>query len=139
MGNKNESIFLWMLEQERQKNRTQVLEETRRDLAELPAAPDEPPESEKSHTKEDKPATPKEATDLERLMKEKQSLESESHRLDEEQEKLSLRARALCEKIIQQTKKKNSEKRQATNQLQNRIDNLEAQLNALLGLGTQEE
>jgi hypothetical protein len=110
MGNKNESIFLWMLEQERQKNRTQVLEETRRDLAELPDAPDEPPESEKPHTKEDKPATPEEGTDLERLMKEKESLESESHRLDEEQEKLNLRVRALCEKIAQQTKKKNSEK-----------------------------
>jgi chaperonin cofactor prefoldin len=139
MGNKNESIFLWMLEQERQKSRTHVVEETNRDLVELPTTADQPPESEKPQTREDKPTAPKENTDLERLMKEKESLESESRRLDEEQEKLNLRVKALCEKIIQQTKKKNSEKKQAANQLQTRIDSLEAQLNALLGSGTQEE
>ena len=139
MGNKNESIFLWMLEQERQKNRTHVVEETNRDSVELPTTADQPPESEKPHKKEDKPPTPKETPDLERLMKEKESLELESRRLDEEQEKLNLRFKALCEKIVQQTKKNNSEKRQAANQLQVRIDSLEAQLKALLGSGTQEE
>jgi len=72
-----------------------------------------------------------ETVQLEQLINEKTGQEEESRRLDEEQKQLKLRAKALCEKIVQELKKKNSEKQQAVNQLQSRIGNLEAQLSTL--------
>jgi uncharacterized coiled-coil protein SlyX len=75
-------------------------------------------------------------------MKEKADLEEESRRLDAEQKKLSMRARALYEKLIQEMRKKNVEKQQTVSQLQAKIGNLEAQLakvsNAVSQDGTDE-
>ncbi len=61
-------------------------------------------------------------------MKEKADLEEESSRLDAEQKKLNLRAKALYEKLIQEMRKKNNEKQQTVSQLQAKIGNLETQL-----------
>src|SRR3990170_1088150 len=72
-----------------------------------------------------------ETVQLEQLMNEKAGMEEESRHLDEEQKQLKVRARALCEKIIQELRKKNIEKKQALDQLQSKIGNLEAQLNTL--------
>ena|SRR3990170_5512043 len=85
-----------------------------------------------------------ETVQLEQLINEKTGVEEESRHLDEEQRQLKLRAKVLCEKIIQELKKKNSQKQQSVNQLQSRIGALEAQLNTLsvtsvLGENTNED
>src|SRR3989304_6131961 len=72
-----------------------------------------------------------ETVQLEQLMNEKTGVEEESRHLDEEQRQLKLRAKMLCEKIIQELKKKNNQKQQSVSQLQSRIGALEAQLNTL--------
>ena len=72
-----------------------------------------------------------ETVQLEQLMNEKADMEEESRHLDEEQKQLKVRARVLCEKIIQVLRKKNIEKKQALDQLQSKIGYLEAQLNAM--------
>ncbi|HLN45707.1 MAG TPA: hypothetical protein VK209_08375 [Candidatus Sulfotelmatobacter sp.] len=68
---------------------------------------------------------------LEQLLNEKNSVEDEAHGLDEEQKQLKLKAKALTEKIIEELKKKNAAKRSAVKELQNRVNDLENQLNAL--------
>jgi len=72
-----------------------------------------------------------ETVQLEQLINEKTGVEEESRHLDEEQRQLKLRAKMLCEKIIQELKKKNNQKQQSVSQLQSRIGALEAQLNTL--------
>src|SRR3990170_3208719 len=72
-----------------------------------------------------------ETVQLEQLMNEKTGVEEESRHLDEEQRQLKLRAKILCEKKIQELKKKNNQKQQSVSQLQSRIGALEAQLNTL--------
>ena len=66
--------------------------------------------------------------ELEQLLHEKAALEEELHRLEGQQKDLSMRARAVCEKIIQELKNKTSTKRAAINQLRTKVDELEAQL-----------
>ena len=66
--------------------------------------------------------------ELEQLLHEKAALEEELHRLEGQQKELSMRARAVCEKIIQELKNKTTTKRAAINQLRTKVDELEAQL-----------
>ena len=66
--------------------------------------------------------------ELEQLLHEKAALEEELHRLEGQQKDLSMRARAVCEKIINELKNKTSAKRAAINQLRTKVDELEAQL-----------
>ena len=66
--------------------------------------------------------------ELEQLLHEKAALEEELHRLEGQQKELAMRARAVCEKIIQELKNKNSAKRAVINQLRTKVDELEAQL-----------
>ena len=68
---------------------------------------------------------------LEQLQSEKSSVERESHKLDEEQRQLKLRAKALTEKIIQELKKRNNIKQESVNKLQTKVNELEKQLNKL--------
>ena len=68
---------------------------------------------------------------LEQLQSEKSSVERESHKLDEEQRQLKLRAKALTEKIIQELKKRNNIKQESVNKLQTKVNELEKQLNTL--------
>ncbi len=66
--------------------------------------------------------------ELEKLLFEKATLEEEMRRLEERQMELEMRARTLCEKIIEEIKKKNYLKKQTVDQLQIKVDQLEAQL-----------
>ena len=66
--------------------------------------------------------------ELEQLLHEKAALEDELHRLEGQQKDLSMRARAVCEKIIQELKNKTTTKRAAITQLRTKVDELEAQL-----------
>ena len=66
--------------------------------------------------------------ELEQLLHEKAALEEELHRLEGQQKELAMRARAVCEKIINELKNKTSAKRAAINQLRTKVDELEAQL-----------
>ena len=132
---KNEGIYLWLLEQDRQKNRAQALKQT--DLN--PAVQSQNTSSNSGFNSEEfqtqiekKPSSYSESTDFEQLIKEKASLEEEYHRLDEEQQKLNLRIKMLCEETIREMKKKNGEKQQIVNQLQARISGLEDKLDKLV-------
>jgi len=69
--------------------------------------------------------------ELEQLLHEKAALEEELHRLEGQQKELAMRARAVCEKIIQELKNKTSAKRAAINQLRTKVDELEAQFEKL--------
>jgi len=137
MHDKNERITLWLLAQEREKDRararTRLIEETTHRSKEHSLDRSSNPSVilMKLHEEEHKQAVPSETTDLERLMNEKADLEEGSRRLDEEQKQLSLRVRILCEKLVQEMKKWNSEKQQAVNQMRAKIGSLEAQLSSL--------
>jgi cell division septum initiation protein DivIVA len=133
MRDKNEAINLWLLELDRQKNRARVLEETtRKSTVQSPSNQHDPWfNCDESHKEENKQIAICEAADLEHLMKEKGSLEEESQCLDEAQKKLDQRAKMLTEKIIQEIKKRNSEKKQAIDQLRARMHRLEAQIGSL--------
>ena len=139
MVRKNESIYLWMLQQERQKNRTLMIEQTIPNrAAHSSSIPDNILfESEKSSKDEDKPQTPSETTDLDQLAKEAAALEEESRHLEEQEKQLNLRAKTLCENAIQELKKKKNEKQKEVNQLKERIGNLETQLRNLSSSGPQ--
>ena len=58
-------------------------------------------------------------------------MQEKSRRLDEAQKKLDQRAKKLTEKIIQELRKRNIEKKQAIDQLRARTRSLEAQLCSL--------
>jgi hypothetical protein len=72
-----------------------------------------------------------ETVQLEQLLNEKASVEDEGHELDEEQRQLKLRAKMLTEKIIQEIKKRNTNKQETVNTLQSKVNELESQLNSL--------
>ena len=133
MRDKNEAISLWLLELDRQKNRARVLQENARNSAVQSPSNQHDPwfNCDKSHKDENKRIAISKATDLEQLMKEKGSLEEESQSLDAAQEKLDQRAKKLTEKIIQELRKRNIEKKQAIDQLRARTRSLEAQLCSL--------
>ncbi len=132
---KNEGVFLWLLEQERQKDRTHQLKErlcntTMQSSNTLPEELfcDEKFQEEKDvqlETESD------ELNNQDWLLKEKANLEEESCSLDEQKERLNLQIKMLLEKIVAEKKKKNNEKREATMQLQAKIKVLEDQLESL--------
>ena len=74
-----------------------------------------------------------EKTEFEQLLNQKADLEQEARELEEERKQVEIRAREVCEKIIQELKEKNSAKREAINQLQAKADALESQLNDVSG------
>ena len=72
-----------------------------------------------------------ETVQLEQLLNEKTGMEDEARELDEEQNQLKLRAKMLAEKIIQELRTRNTAKQDAVNKLQNKVGELESQLNSL--------
>jgi hypothetical protein len=127
---KDDSVFLWLLEQERQNNRERALRETNRNsVVQSPGIPCSPPAiRENDHEDEGVQSPSGEKTDLELLFKEKAGLEEESRLLDEEQKRLNLRVKTLIGKLVQETKKRNSEKQQEIIHLREQIGGLENQL-----------
>jgi uncharacterized membrane protein len=130
MYDKNESIHLWMLEQERQKSQTLTLEQqkTRQAAAQSKNIPDHLLRGrQEASDEEGKTLADNEIEDIDQLLREKEALEEESKRLDEEKKQLVFRAKMRLEREIQDMKKMNSEKQQDINQLKKRLSNLEAQ------------
>ena len=141
MRQKNESIFLWILEQERQKNRAHVLKESHSNFGVHSSSIQQASffNNEKSQKKEETLLTLNGTNELEHLEKEKARLEKESHRLGEEQRRLNLRIKKLTWMLIQELRKRNEKKHQAINQLKARIHKLETQFTELQLFETQEE
>jgi len=79
------------------------------------------------------------SAEFEQLLNEKAALEDESRDLEEEQKKVEMRAKALCNRIIQDLKNKNDAKREEISQLQSKADELEAQLEKLSAPGILEK
>ena len=126
---KNESVFLLSLEQDRQNNQARTLDETNpNSVVQLPSIPCSIPAiQQKVYEDEGVQSASGETSDLELLFKEKAGLEEESHFLDEEQGRLNLRARMVTAELVQEMKK-NSEKRQEIIGLREQIGRLETQL-----------
>ena len=138
MNDKNESIHLWMIEQERLKSQTLALEQqkARDSAAEVPRIPDHLLRgSKKTSEEEDMPQANDEIEDIDRLIREKEVLEKESRRLDEEKKQLTLRVKQCLERELRDMKKKNSEKQQDINQLKERLSNLGSKFCAETDIG----
>ena len=130
MQGKNESVFLCPLEQDDQKNRANTLEEINCNsiVQSTSTQQNSPDVREKVLEDKDMRPTPSETNDLELLLREKAVLEEESRRLDEERKRLDLLVRMHLEELARETKKRNSEKRQAMIHLREQIGRLETQL-----------
>src|SRR4030042_2877508 len=79
------------------------------------------------------------SAEFEQLLNEKAALEDESRDLEEEQKQVEMRAKVLCNRLIQDLKNKNNAKREAVSQLQSKADELEAQLEKLSAPGILEK
>lgn len=134
--NRNEGVFLWLLEQERQKDRSYQLKERlcNATMKTSNALPEELFWDEKLQEEKDVQLEiePHELNNFDLLLKEKANLEEQSCCLDKQQERLNLQIKMLLEKIVEEKKKKNNEKRQEIIQLQTRIKVLEEQFEILL-------
>lgn len=131
MNNNNESIHLWILEQDRQKNRELTLEQHKARHSSSDELPHIPGHllrgSQEMKQKVNNQSSNSEIENLYNLVKEKEALEEESKRLDKEKEHLINQAKLLLEKVIQDLKKKNSEKQEEVDELKTRFCNLENQ------------
>lgn len=133
---KNEGVFLWLLEQERQKDRAYQLKERLCDttIKSSNTLPEELFYNEKIQEEKDvqlESSESDELNNLECLLKEKANLEEESRYLDKQQERLNLQTKMLLEKIVEDKKKKNNENQEAIVQLRARIKVLEDELENL--------
>ncbi len=132
MNDKDDGIFLWMLEQDRQRNKDRVLNKVSVESEEqLSSAARELIFSARNSEPEISKSLPDDADDLAQLLGEQADLKEESLRLDEEEKELSLRARALSEKVMQEITRRNDEKRKEISQLQAKINNMELMLGEL--------
>jgi len=141
MPDKNEGIYLWLLEQDRQKNRAYALKVTDESptLHFQSTQDNSRTNTEKSSEDLNEQSPLSENIGLDELIEEKADLEEESRRLDEEQRHQSLRIKILCEKLVQEIKKKNSQKRQTIDQMHTRIDKLETRLKEISNFESREE
>ena len=130
MGDKNEDIHLWLLEQDRKKSRLRLQEEAGHEMAAAPVSILNHPwfNDYRSYRVEIERPTFAESTDLDQLLKEKAGLEEEFRRSDVQIKSLDLRARELCKEIIQETKKRNIGKRHEIEHLREKIALVQTQL-----------
>lgn len=128
MGDKNERIFLWLLEEDRRKSRARALKVCERSSQQSQGTEQYTWQSCDEFPGIENGEKTVENTELKQLMKEKVNLETESLRLDEEINKLDSSARILCERVIKQIKKKNTQKQYVTNQLRENIETMETLL-----------
>jgi hypothetical protein len=126
---RNESIHLWLLEEDRKKRRAHISEMNDQGPANQHRTIAYQPSFERRTVSagENKQQTFISA-DLEQLLKKKADLEAELHRLDDQQRILDAQAEFLCGKIIQEIRKQNQEKEQAVYHLHERITEMETQL-----------
>jgi hypothetical protein len=128
MNNKNESIHLWMLEQDRRKNQVLAIDEEEKAKEMSTYLPNIPEylllgdrEISVEQTKVELDAN---TCDIDQLIKEKKALEEESKRLDDEIGQLTLRAKSRLEEEIQDLRKKNNQKQQDLDRLKTKLSNL---------------
>jgi hypothetical protein len=112
---KNEEIHLWMLEQERKKNKARLLRENG-------LAADETHETSQGHYFTDGEIDI--MSEIEQLENEKLSLENETKNLKNEQKQLMQRLKTLYQTTIEELKTKNDTIRVTNNELQARLDTL---------------
>ncbi len=133
MHDKNEGIYLWMLEQDRQKNRVHALEQTSNSTSQLTKAAHDLIFNNKASSENEKEQSPvRNNADLEQLLNKIASLEEESRNLDKEQKQVDLRIRILCQNLIEELEKRDSQKQQAIRQLRERIGTMETQFQELV-------
>ena len=119
---KNEEIHLWMLEQERKKNKARLFNENG-------LATDETHETPQSHYLIDGEIDI--MSEIEHLENEKLSLENETKNLKNEQKQLMQRLKTLYQTAIEELKTKNDTIRETNNDLQARLDTLEESIDSL--------
>ncbi len=131
---RNESIHLWLLEEDRKKRRALGCELNGQHPASqyksVAYHPSFDPITGSEH--ENKQQTYM-AADLSQLLAEKANLEVELQRLDDQQRVLDERAKFLCGRIIQEMRKQKREKEQAICNLRERIAEMETRLGQLNG------
>ena len=113
---KNEEIHLWLLDQERKKDRARSLKQKCNATEET---------KEFIHDKYFGNGEFDFMTEIENLEKEKVSLENETQSLETEQQQLMQKIKGYYQKTIEDLKIKNNAIREANNKLQERLDSLE--------------
>ena len=132
MPEKNDGIFLWMLEQNRQRSKHPAFkEETVQSEEQLSSATRELIFAARNSEQEIRQSLPDEPDGLEQLLREQADLNKEFLRLDKEEKELSLRVKELSEKVVQEIRKRNDSKRSQISQLQAKISKMELALGEL--------
>jgi hypothetical protein len=129
---KNEGIFLWLLEQDRQKNR--ILSRRKSGLNQEALQLNVPQTSQVTwqvNFEKEKQPTLNKKNFLEQAMMQKTPLEEESNQVEKEQEKLNLQIITICKELIIKMKKNNSQKQKEINQLKKVISCLQEELDKL--------
>ncbi len=130
MENKNEGVYLWMLDQDRQKNQRYTKDQgkTREPQVNLPNIPEYLLQGNREIIKvENDLESDNNIDEIDQLLREKEALEEESKRLDEEKNELMLRAKSLLEKEIQDLRNNNSQKQLDLNRIKTKLNNLKTQ------------
>ncbi|HEX9261799.1 MAG TPA: hypothetical protein VF893_04655 [Candidatus Bathyarchaeia archaeon] len=126
MRDKNEGIYLWLLEQDRQKSRvlprgselSGAVEEQPRISADCLSG--KVPSNESKYQK----STSSETAGFEQLLAEIAALEEESRRLDEVQQQQRSNLKILSEKLIREKRKRNIDLQAAIGKLETQLTNL---------------
>jgi seryl-tRNA synthetase len=122
MREKNEEIHLWILEQERKKNKARLLRENS-------LAAEDPHEILQGNYLIDEEIDA--MSEIKQLENEKTSLENETTNLKNDQKQLMQRLKTLYQRAIKELKTKNDTIRETNNELQARLDTLEEALDSL--------
>lgn len=103
---------MWLLTQDRQKNRARLIEEENARKSSMPtqATLNSSLEWQEKSSEEETKQVLSETVDLEQLMREKAVLEEESRQLDRQLTKLSFRERVLSKKLAEEMDKQNAER-----------------------------
>ena len=132
MRDKNKEIHLWLLEQEREKNRARSIQIRRNSVVPSPSTTFESLANPEKVCKDETTLSPSEKTnDVGHLLTVKSKLEELSERTNEHQEKLKLQERQLLEDSIQLRKERIGENLQEINLLLSKIDRLKTQVDLL--------
>ena len=119
---KNEEIHLWMLEQQRSKDKARLLRENG-------LAAEESHETPQSHYFIDGEINT--MSEIEQFENEKLALENETKDLKNEQKQLMQRLKTLYQTAIEELKTKNDTIRKTNNELQARLGTLEGSIDSL--------
>ncbi len=126
---RNESIHLWLLEEDRKKRRAHSSEMNYHcSTSQLRAITYQPSFERRKASANQKKQQTFMSADLEQLLRKKADLEAELLRLADQQKILDTQAKFLCKRIIQEIREQNREKEEAACHLRERITELETRL-----------